>query len=160
MGKGQQSVKKEMQLKKILGVGKRKEKKTELRKIPKVLKFGTRYFKTHKQKPQHTSVFSFPNCILQSHETIDTFWSGFTRKLGLRHHTMSKDNWANVIPTAGSHYPYASERQSFDDSARATTGGEWREKILHQHHCKGKCGAPSHLSPGVWDHPWQRLFQY
>lgn len=92
VGKGQQSVKKEMQLKKILGVGKRKEKKTELRKIPKVLKFGTRYFKTHKQKPQHTSVFSFPNCILQSHETIDTFWSGFTRKLGLRHHTMSKDN--------------------------------------------------------------------
>lgn len=109
VGKGQQLVKKEMQLKKILGVGKGIRKKIEPGKIPTALKSGTRYLKIKKEKKQKTNkknptpVFSFLNCISQSCETIDVFWSGFTRKLGLRHHTTFKDNWANTIPSAGSH---------------------------------------------------------
>lgn len=107
MRNGQETVKKEMQLKKMLEVCKRNQRKIKLRKATKsfatwnkILKNKTKTKQLQQQintHPMSISIQLSEFCFARS-ETTDTFWSVFTRKPGLCQYTMSKANRTDTIP--------------------------------------------------------------
>lgn len=109
MGKGQESVQKEKQPKKLLRVDRRNQEGNQ--KITQAQKFGTKHFKTNKKltKPNtHQSSASWiVICKVLRHVLV--WFHQVIRSMSSLH---DQGHLSHYHPCAGSHHPHAQEGQS------------------------------------------------